>query len=360
MLTLFVFLFILSVLIIVHEFGHFIVAKKMGVRVEQFSLGFGPVLFKKKKNDTEYSLSLFPLGGFVKLAGDNLEESTGKPDEYLSQKPSRRFWIIFFGPLLNYLLAILFFWVICFVGYPALTTKVGGVIDGLGAMEAGLKAGDKITAIDGEKVGSWEELQKTILSKKLEEKVSVSLVREEKEIIIPVRIKEKDIKDQVGQKRKLGLLGITPSGEIIKVRYGFFRSFIVGVEKAKDLTILTYKSLGFLITGKLSMRESMTGPLGIFFITSQAASLGFIAVLHLMAVLSLSLAIFNLFPLPILDGGHILFLILEKIRGKSLSLKAERVVNKVGMTLIMSLAVFVTYNDIVKNFGEKISKFFIK
>jgi regulator of sigma E protease len=344
----------------VHEFGHFIVAKRMGVRVEQFSLGFGPVLFKKKKKDTEYSLSLFPLGGFVKLAGDNLEEYTGKPDEYLSQKPFRRFWIIFFGPLLNYLLGILFFWVICFSGYPTLTTKVGGLVDGLGAMEAGLKVGDKIIAIDGKKVEYWEELQKIIYSKKSEERVLVSLVREDKEFTLPVRIKEKHIEDQTGQKRKLGLLGITPFDEIVKVRYGFLRSFIVGVNKAKDLTIMTYKSLGFLITGRLSMRESMTGPLGIFFITSQAASLGLIALLHLMAVLSLSLAIFNLLPLPILDGGHIVLLVLEKIRGKGLSLKMERAVNKIGMTLIMSLAVFVTYNDIVKNFGDKISKFFIK
>jgi regulator of sigma E protease len=123
---------------------------------------------------------------------------------------------------------------------------------------------------------------------------------------------------------------------------------------------MTYRALGFMITGRLSMRESMTGPLGIFFITSKAASLGFIAVLHLMAVLSLSLAIFNLLPLPILDGGHIVFLGLEKIRGKPLGLKVDQMINKFGVAFIMSLAVFITYNDIVRNFGEKISKFFIK
>jgi regulator of sigma E protease len=360
MISILVFLFILSVLIIVHEFGHFIMAKKMGVRVEQFSLGFGPVLFKKKKKDTEYSVSLFPLGGFVKLAGDNLEEYTGKPDEYLSQKPSRRFWIIFFGPLLNYLLGILFFWVICFSGYPALTTKIGGLIDGFGAMEAGLKVGDKITAIDGKRVEYWEDLQKVIYSKNSKESVSVLLLRDGKEIALPVRIKEKDIEDRTGKKRKLGLLGITPFNEIVTVRYGFFKSFIVGFNKAKDLTVITYKSLGLLITGRLSMRESMTGPLGIFFITSQAANLGLIAILHLMAVLSLSLAIFNLLPLPILDGGHIFLLALEKIRGKALSLKIDQIVNKIGTALLISLAIFVTYNDIVRNFGDKISKFFIK
>jgi len=360
MLALLIFLFILSLLILVHEFGHFIIAKRMGVKVEQFSLGFGPVLFKKKKRSTEYSISLFPLGGFVKLAGDNLEEYTGKPDEYFSQKPGRRFWIIFFGPLLNYLLGILFFWLICFIGYPTLTTKVGGVIEGFGAQEAGIKAEDKIIAIDGKKVEYWEELQRVIYSKSSKEQVEVSLLREGKPLTLPVRIKEKNIEDQIGQKRKLGLLGITPFDEVIKVRHGFFASLILSFNKTKDLTLMTYRALGFMITGRLSMRESMTGPLGIFFITSKAASLGFIAVLHLMAVLSLSLAIFNLLPLPILDGGHIAFLGLEKIRGRPLGLKMDRIINKFGVVFIMFIAVFVTYNDIIKNFGEKITKFFVK
>ena len=292
------------------------------------------------------------------MAGDNLEEYKGGPDEYLSQKPGKRFWIIFFGPLLNYVLGILFFWLICFVGYPTLTTKVGGLIDGLGAQEAGLKIGDKISAIDGKRVEYWEDLQKIIYAKKSEDYVKVSFVRENKELILPVRIKEKQMEDQIGQKRKFGLLGITPFDEVVEVRHGFLKSFCLS--KVFDLTIMTYKALGFLVTGRLSMRESMTGPLGIFFITSKAVRLGVIAILHLMAVLSLSLAIFNLLPLPILDGGHIVLLALEKIRGKVLSLKADRVVNKIGISFIMFLAVFVTYNDIVRNFGDKISKLFVK
>ena len=360
MFSFLIFLFILSILILVHEFGHFIIAKRIGVRVEQFSLGFGPVLFKRKKKDTEYSLSIFPLGGFVKLAGDSLEEYTGKPDEYFSKPPGKRFWIIFFGPLLNYLSGILFLWFIFFAGYPTLTTKVGALIDGFGAKSAGIKIGDKITAIDGKKVEYWEDLQRIIYSKKSADYVSVSLLRENKELSVSVRIREQQLKDQIGRERKFGLLGITPFSEVVKVKHGFFKSFILGVNKANDLTVMTYKAIGLLITGNLSMRESMTGPLGIFFITSQAASLGFIAILHLMAVLSLSLAIFNLLPLPVLDGGHIAFLGLEKIRGKTLSLKAEQAVNKIGVTFIMFLAVLVTYNDIVKNFGDKIAKFFIK
>lgn len=360
MLALLIFLFILGILILVHEFGHFIIAKRVGVRVEQFSLGFGPVLLKKKYRDTEYNVSAFPLGGFVKLAGDNLEEYTGKPDEYFSQKPGRRFWIIFFGPLLNYFLAILFFWLIFFIGYPTLTTRVGGLVEGFGAQEAGIKEGDKIISIDGKKVSYWEELQRVVYSKSSEEKVSISLLREGNPLTLEVRIKEKDIPDQIGQKHRLGLLGITPFDEVMKVRHGFFESFFLSFKKAKDLTLMTYRALGFMITGKLSMRESMTGPLGIFFITSKAASLGFIAILHLMAVLSLSLAIFNLLPLPILDGGHIAFLGLERLRGKPLGIKTERLVNKFGVVFMMSIAIFVTYNDIIKNFGDKITRLFIK
>ncbi|MCX5695637.1 MAG: RIP metalloprotease RseP [Candidatus Omnitrophica bacterium] len=356
MVTLIIFLFILSVLIVVHEFGHFIIAKKMGVRVEQFSLGFGKVLFRKKKNDTEYSLSAIPLGGFVKLAGDNLAEYSGKPDEYFSKAPGKRFWIIFFGPLLNYVLSILLFWMIFFVGYPTLSTKVGGLIDNFGAKEAGLMVGDKITSIEGEKTENWEDLQKVIYSKKGAASVNVSLLRAGKELSVKVKLKEEVLEDQAGQKHKLSLLGITPFDEIIKVRHGFGESFGLGLSKTWSLTIMTYKALGRLVTGSLSMRESMTGPLGIFFITSKAAQLGIIAVLHLMAVLSLSLAVFNLLPLPILDGGHIALLALEKIRGKVLSIKADDIINKIGLSFIMFLVIFVTYNDIVRNFGDKLAK----
>ena len=358
MFSLIIFFFILSVLIVVHEFGHFIIAKRIGVRVEQFSLGFGKVLFKKKRAGTEYSLSAIPLGGFVKLAGDNLEEYKGKPDEYFSQPPGKRFWIIFFGPLLNYILGILLFWLIFFVGYPTFTAKIGGLIDDYGAKVAGLQVGDEITAIDGRKTENWEDLQKIIRSKKQAESVNVSFLREGKQSSVSVRLKEKVLENQAGQKRKASLLGITPFDKIIKVRHGFFESFGLGLAKAWDLTVITYIALGRLVTGSLSMRESMTGPLGIFFITSKAAQLGVVAVLHLMAVLSLSLAIFNLLPLPILDGGHIALLAIEKIRGKFLSLKADDIINKLGLSFIIFLVVLVTYNDIVRNFGDKLSKIF--
>jgi len=357
MVTLFIFLLILGLLIIVHEFGHFIVAKRLGVRVEKFSFGFGRRLLSRKRGDTEYSISLIPLGGYVKLAGDSVEEFKNNTDEYLSKTPSQRARIIFFGPLLNYVLGFLCFWLIFFVGYPTLTTKVGGLIEGFGAKEAGLQVGDKIIAVDGKGVDFWEDLQVAIQSKKAATKVTLSVLRDSKEYNLDVKIKEKNLDDALGQKHNVGLIGITPKDEIVKVRHGFLKSFVLGINKTLDLTIMTYKALWRMVTGKLSMRESITGPLGIFYITSKAASIGMVALLHLVAVLSVSLAIFNLLPLPVLDGGHIVLLAIEKIRGKQLGIKAERIVTQIGFTLIVSLALFATYNDMVRLFGDKISKF---
>jgi len=357
MISFLIFLFILSIIIIAHEFGHFIVAKKMGVRIEKFSLGFGPRLLEKEKNGTQYCISAIPLGGYVKLAGDNLEEYKGDPDEYFSKPPGKRFWIIFTGPLLNYILGFFCFWLVLFWGYPMLTTKVGGLLDGYGAKEAGIQLGDKITAVDGKKVEFWEDLQKMVQGKKAPAKVRLAFLRDNKEFAVEVQIKEKKLADKLGRKRTVGLLGISPAGEIVKVRHGILQSFFLGIKRTLGLTFITYRSLWSMITGELSVRDSVTGPLGIFFITSQVASMGVIALLHLIAVLSISLTIFNLLPLPVLDGGHILLLGIEKIRGRYLSLKTERIITQVGITVLVSLAIFITYNDILRVFGDKIQRF---
>jgi regulator of sigma E protease len=360
MISLLIFLFILGILIIVHECGHFFIAKRLGVRIEQFSLGFGPQILKRKNNDTEYCINAIPLGGYVKLAGDNLEEYKGNPDEYLSKPPKERAAIIFCGSLLNYILGFLCFWFIFFAGYPNLTTKVGGLVDGFGAKEAGIQVGDKILAVEGEKVDYWEDLQKIIREKKSAHIVSLLVQRENKELALEVKIKEKQLSDLLGEKRNVGLIGITPADEIIKVRHGIFTSFILSIKKTANLTLMTYKAIWRMVTGKLSLRESVTGPLGMFYITSQAATQGIIVVIHLVAVLSISLSIFNLLPLPVLDGGHLVLLAIEKIRGKGISLKTERIINRIGLTLIISLAVIVTYNDLLRFFGERITKFLMR
>jgi len=359
MFTLIIFLFILSLLIIIHEFGHFIMARKMGVRVEKFSLGFGPQLFRKKTKETEYIVSAIPLGGYVKLTGDNLEEYKGHDYEYYAKAPGKRFWIIFFGPLLNYVLGFLCFWIIFFVGYPALTAKVGGLIDGFGAKAAGIQVGDKIIAVDGKKVELWEDLQFIIQGKKTASQVQVSVLRDGKEYILPVKLMEKQLDDALGEKRKVGLLGITPYEEFVETKHGLGESFTLAAHKTWVLTELTGRAIWRMLMLKLSIREA-TGPLGIYFITSKVAQQGVIAVLNLIGLISLSLAIFNLLPFPALDGGHILLLAIEKIRGKVLSINAERIITQVGFTFIITLAIIVTYNDFLRFFGDKLFKGFVR
>lgn len=348
MVSLIIFLLIIGLLIIVHEFGHFIAAKKLGVKVEKFSLGFGTTLFTKTKGDTQYSINLIPLGGYVKLAGDNLEEKKGEPFEYLSKAPGKRAIIIVLGPLLNYLLGFLCFWLIFFIGYPTLTTKVGTLIEGFNAKSAGIQVGDVITAVDGEKVKYWEQLQAIIHSRKVPAEIKLSVLRNEKTFDVNVKTQEKQVVDLLGQRHSVGLIGISPADDIIKVKYGILRSGVMAVEKTIELTTMTYRALWMMITGRMSLRESVTGLPGMFFITDRAVKVGFIAVLHLIAVLNISLMIFNLLPLPVLDGGHILLLAIEKIRGKSLSINAERIITQFGLTLIIALAVIVTFNDILR------------
>lgn len=357
MLGLAVFLAIFGILIVVHEFGHFIVAKWQGVRVEQFSLGFGPALWRKKKAHTDYTLNLIPLGGFVKLAGDSLGEYKGNPDEYLSKKPGQRAAIIFFGPLLNYVLGFLFFCLIFFSGYPTLTTKVGALLDGYGAEQAGMRSGDRIIAIDGKKVNTWDDLQMIIYGKELPAVVNVAFLRENKTQNLNIELKEKQLKDSIGEKRSVGLLGVSPDvTELVNVKYSAPEAMVLGAQRTWDVTVITYKAIWRMISGKLSLRESVTGPLGLYYITSKTALLGVMALLNLFALLSISLAIFNLLPLPVLDGGHLLLLLIEKARGKYLSLKIERLITQVGVTLIVTLALLVTYNDVVRLFGDKLHK----
>jgi len=345
---------------VVHEFGHFFAARKMGVKVEQFSLGFGKKILSHKRKDTEYSICVAPLGGYVKLAGDNLEEYKGNSDEYLAKPPGKRFWIIFSGPLLNYILGLLCFWLVFFCGYPAFTTKVGNLIDGFGAKDAGVRIGDKVTAIDGEKVEYWEDLQRIIQTKKINSLVRISILRDTQEQVLNVKLQGKDVDDPLaGKKRNIALLGIAPVADTVIVKHGPVQSLVLSFKRTWGLTVITYRGLWMMITARMSIKEA-TGPLGIFFLTSKVAQHGIIAVINLIGLISISLAIFNLLPLPVLDGGHIFLLAIEKIRGKYITLKTERAINNTGFSLIMMLAVVVTYNDIVRLFGDKIYKLFVK
>ena len=343
----------------VHEFGHFIVAKSLGVRVEKFSFGFGPKLFSVKRGDTEYLISAIPLGGYIKMAGDEPGESlTGKSFEFLSRSIWARFLVIFAGPLLNYILAFLIFSVIFMFGNPTLTTEVGSLLKDYPAEKSGLSVGDKVVKVDGIDVKYWENMT-AIISKHTEGPIRLTVEKNGKSSDIYIQPVIREMKDILGKPVKKTLLGIAPSEKIEKVRYGFFESLSKGFKKIVDLTAITYNAIWSIITGRLSVKESMTGPIGIFMITGKAAQLGAIYLFHLMAMLSASLAIFNLLPFPVLDGGHILFLLIEKLRGKPLTVKSQEMIANAGVGLLILLTVFIFYTDMIK-FGvfDHVVKFF--
>ena len=344
-----------------HEFGHFIVAKRIGVRVEKFSLGFGPKIFSVEKGKTEYLISAIPLGGYVKMAGDEPGQIlTGKNFEFLSRSIFDRFKIIVAGPLLNYILAFLIFSIIFMFGSPTLTTEVGSLLKDYPAEKAGITVGDKILKVDGQNVRYWEDMT-AIIHAHLEGPIKLSVERKGYPLEMELQPIIKEARDIFGKNTKIALLGIAPSQKIESVRYGFFQSFGMGFKKLIDLTTLTYKAIWFIITGRMSVKESITGPIGIFMITGKAAQMGFIYLVHLVGLLSASLAIFNLLPFPVLDGGHIFFLIIEKFRGKPLSAESQEVVANIGIGLLILLTIFIFYSDITK-FGifEKVGKFFKK
>ena len=356
MLSLVSFIIVLSILVVVHEFGHFIVAKRMGVRVEKFSIGFGPEIFGVTKGETRYAVSIIPLGGFVKLAGEtNAEGVKGEKWEYVSRTVCERMKIIFAGPLLNYILAFLIFSLVFMAGNPTLTAKVGKIMPGYPAELSGLKAGDRILDINGEKVYYWEDVTKIVHASSVKE-MKLLIERGGETVHLLITPKSQGIKTIFGSKKNISIIGIAPSEEVVYVKYGFFKSIYMGAEKLWSLTYITCRALWASVTGAIPVKESRTGPIGIFYITGQAAKLGIVYLLQLMGVLSASLAIFNLLPVPVLDGGHILFLLIEKIRRKPVSIKVQENVTQVGMSLLILLMLFVFYNDFMR-FGifEKLS-----
>ncbi len=356
MLTTISFIAVLSILVIVHEFGHFIVAKKTGVRVEKFSVGFGPEIIGITKGETRYIVSLIPLGGYVKLSGETEAEGLkGEKWEYLSRSVGERARIIFAGPLLNYIMAFFIFSFVFVLGSPTLTSTIGKIMPDYPAASVGLKEGDRILEINGESISFWEDVTRIVHTNK-EPQIELIVERDGREISFTIRPKEQELKTVFGSKKRVGLIGIAPSEEIVYVRYDPAKSLYMGAKKLIVLTSITYRVLWANLTGAASFKDSVTGPVGIFYITGQAARLGLVYLLQLMGVISASLAIFNLLPIPVLDGGHILFLAIEKVRRKPVSLKLQENITQAGFILLLLLMAFVFYNDFSKfGFFEKLS-----
>lgn len=343
---------VFGILVFIHEFGHFIFAKLFGVKVLRFSIGFGPVLISKKMGETEYALSLIPLGGYVKMYGENPDEedaviSDDDAGKAFSNKPVwHRFFIVLAGPLFNYLLAIIIFSFIFMSGVEKLLPVIGEVKDGMPAAITGIQPGDKIIEIDGHKVNFWEDIGNYIKSK-AGEPVNVKIDRDGNIISLTLVPKKEKVKNIFGEDKYVGLIGIMPKGDYIEVKYNLFESFVLGFKKTNEVTKLTLLGIVKIIQ-KVVPADNIGGPIMIFQMASETAKAGFSSLLAFMAVISINLAILNLLPIPVLDGGHLLFYIIEMIIRRPVSLKVRMVAQYIGLALLISLMFFAFYNDITR------------
>lgn len=342
------FIFTLGLLVLVHELGHFLVAKLVGIRVERFSIGFPPRLIGKKIGDTDYCISAVPLGGYVKMSG-MIDESMdagaikGEPWEFMSKPVWARFLVIFAGPAFNIILAaILYTSIIFFTGIETTAEPnyavVGSVIDGAPADSIGLQAGDRIVAINGQPVSMWTDLL-NIVHKMPEQEIFVEWQRDG----APMSAHVTTLKDPL---EEIGLIGIGPVTHVQKV--GVFKSISYGALNTVDKTRLIFKSFGLLFSGKVAAKDALAGPIKIAEMTGQVAERGFVALLAFAAILSINLGLLNLLPIPVLDGGHLLLLGIEGITRRPISTKIKMAVQQVGMALLLALMVFVIINDFLR------------
>ena len=340
---------VLGILILVHEWGHFIACRRLGVRVEKFSIGFGPELFHFEGKETRYVVSLLPFGGYVKPAGESFTEigvGGPAPGDFLAAAPWKRILIIVAGVLMNYLLSFVLFVGIFIVGRPVQLAQIGGFVEGYPGITSGLEKGDRIVAVEGRPVTSWGELT-SVLSEIAQEKVEVELLRADRVKKLRVAVKVEPVEDIFGTTHRLARLGITPDPAAFKVETlppvaAVKEAFLTEIQLAG----LTYKALYYLATGRLSLK-TISGPIGIMAMTGTAAKMGFVYLIHLTAVLGISLAVINLLPIPALDGGHLLFLLIEVLRGKRVSPQVQERVTQIGFMLLILLMVLVLYNDIL-------------
>jgi len=356
---------VLSILIFFHELGHFLVARRLGVKVLKFSLGFGPKIIGKQIGETEYLLSLFPLGGYVKLLGEDPADMTAPEDEarsFSKQSVGRRIAIVAAGPIFNFVLAFLIFMVVFIIGYPNLSSQIGEVQKGTPAERAGLNTGDVVVAIEGKPVMLWDDLKEAVQNyggKEIHLAVvdcknyqDVSRCREERagtQQILKLTPEEKDGKSLLGDNIKEWRIGISPKGSFIMKHYDPITATLLGAKRTLEVTGLTFMGLVRLIEGRIPA-STIGGPILIAQLAGQQAAEGLINISFFIAILSINLGVINFLPIPILDGGHLLFFVIEAIMGQPVSLKKREMAQQVGLFLLLALMFFAFYNDIMRIF----------
>lgn len=329
-----------GMVIFLHESGHFMVCRWLGVRVEKFAFGFGPELLGfTGKSGTRFAICAFPLGGFVKPAGEDIEEYNGHPDEYFSQIWYRRLAIVYAGPVMNYLLAFtLFTGVIAIkgVGEPGNQPVIGNEMTSFPADAAGLQIDDKVLAVDGKTVGTWEELAGEI-HKHPGQTITLRYERGGREASVDVTPK----KDETSGN---GVIGIMPKLDYHPV--GFFAAMKEGAHECYALTAFTVKTIGSKIWHR--ERPDLAGPVGIVQMVSRAARSGAEDLINLIGLISVAIGFFNFLPVPLLDGGHGAMYLWEGISGKRLTKEAVATANGIGIAFLVSLLIFATYNDLLR------------
>jgi len=343
---------VLGILIFVHELGHFLVAKWVGIRVDRFSLGFPPKLIGFRKGETEYCISVIPLGGYVKMAGENPDESenTGAPYEFMSKTPAQRSAVILAGPIMNYVTAIAIFAVLFVVqGYPTFDADrlvIGGVVDDSPAGEAGLAADDVILSINGVQVTDFSAMA-DIVSVRPAEEITVVYQRGSRIDTAMMVTAVDSAMNMQGERVAVGKIGIYH--KVWYERLGLMESIKRSAERTWEISVLLIDTLWKLVTLQISPK-AIGGPVFIAQFSGEMARLGLYALFGFIAMLSVNLAIVNILPIPVLDGGHMLFLCVEAVRRKPLTLKQRAAVQQVGLAFLLMLIVMVTYNDIARIF----------
>ena len=348
-LSIIYFILILGVIVLVHEFGHFFFAKLFGIYVYEFSIGMGPKLFSKKgkKGETTYSIRAIPIGGFCQLAGEGVDEDLKLPkDRLLQSKPVwQRFLVMFFGAGNNFLLAIIvLFFLGLITGIPNNSNVIPNVIESSPVYNAGMISGDKIIEINGQKIKTLDDIQICLAIAKGETEFKV--LRDNKELTFRVTPLTLDEQEQLPEDNRYSY-GIQFSREVVE--HGFLNSIKYSFSRFTSLyrqMILTFK---FLFTGKVSVRE-LSGPVGIYNAVDQTKNSGIVSLLSLLVLLSLNVGFVNLIPFPAFDGGRILFLIIEKLRGKPIKAETENLIHNIGFFILLGLVILVTINDIIKFF----------
>ena len=313
---------LLGVLIFVHELGHFLVAKSLGVGVLKFSLGFGPKLIGRKVGETEYLLSMIPLGGYVKLLGESEQEKVAPEDERRSfshQTVWRRMGIVLSGPLFNFLFAIVALACIFMIGIPALTSDIGAVQQGSPAEAAGIREGDRVLAIDGRAVNGWGDLADMILTSQGRE-LTLAFERGGERFAARVKPEAGTGKNVFGEDVEVFRIGISASSNTFIERQNSAEVLWSGILRTGTITKLTILSVVKMITGDVSP-SNLGGPIFIAQMAGAHVKKGILNFVFFMTVLSINLAVLNLLPIPILDGGHLLFFLIEAVTGKEVSIK---------------------------------------